>query len=699
MQKIQLYIDGQRVDFFKDEAVVLTQTLKNVKDIAKVFTEFTQTFSVPASKPNNIIFQHYYNFDIFGGFDARQKVEANIDINNLPFRNGKIRLDGVDLKNNIPHTYRITFFGATSNLKDLLGNEELSSLSFATNQNKPYTFSEVVNRLQFVSNDILAPLITHTNRLIYDSTSHTQYDITATTNNISHHGAGTTNQNGVSYNQFKYAIRLQSIISAIEEKYNIEFSDDFFNDNTNEKFYNLFMWLHRKEGSIEPNEQVEYSWTKLNDLVVAPLSDERVSSVSNGIINVNEPPFLTATGLQVSITPLNALNSYSVQVIRDGGIVIASFNEQTGPLNFTLGRNNSGFQNNSTYFLQFSSQLGNSFSASNIDINIPFLDSSFGGSNGTDRFTNSASFITTPTFEFNVVEQIPKMKIIDFLSGLFNMFNLVAYADNLGKIVVIPLDEYYAATPGFINIDKYLDTTKSKVDVALPFSKINFSYKGLGSFLANQFNKLFNAGWGSLSYSLDGTIYDAPNEEYKVEVPYEHFMYERLYDAGYTTPTSTSVQWGYSVNENEQPYIGEPLLFYAIKIENGNSIRIRNTITGTKFDINDYYIPSNSLDIAPTSSKINIHFQNELNEYLANEQGGEANDFTDTLFESEYKTYIQDVFSLRSRITKVTAFLPFKIFYNLTLSNNIQLGQQTYKINSIKTNLITGKTDFELINS
>tara|TARA_B110000879_G_C11173582_1_gene514812 strand:+ start:1875 stop:2036 length:162 start_codon:yes stop_codon:yes gene_type:complete len=50
MQKIQLYIDGQRLDFFKDEAVVLTQTLKNVKDIAKVFTEFTQTFSVPEQK-------------------------------------------------------------------------------------------------------------------------------------------------------------------------------------------------------------------------------------------------------------------------------------------------------------------------------------------------------------------------------------------------------------------------------------------------------------------------------------------------------------------------------------------------------------------------------------------------------------------------------------------------------------------------
>ena len=50
------------------------------------------------------------------------------------------------------------------------------------------------------------------------------------------------------------------------------------------------------------------------------------------------------------------------------------------------------------------------------------------------------------------------------------------------------------------------------------------------------------------------------------------------------------------------------------------------------------------------------------------------------------------------RLTKVTAYLPFKIYYNLQLNDLIQLGQNNYKINSLKTNLITGKTDFELLN-
>jgi len=77
----------------------------------------------------------------------------------------------------------------------------------------------------------------------------------------------------------------------------------------------------------------------------------------------------------------------------------------------------------------------------------------------------------------------------------------------------------------------------------------------------------------------------------------------------------------------------------------------------------------------------------------------ESGCFTDTLFESKYKTYIEDVFNLQRRLTKVTAFLPYKIFSSLQLNDKIQLGQNDYRINSLKTNLTNGKTEFELLNT
>ena len=95
MQKLQLYISGTRVDLFKDESVSITQSIQNVKDIAKIFTDFTKTFTLPASKTNNILFRHYYNFDIaVNSFDARNKVSASIELNNIPFKKGTIRLQG-----------------------------------------------------------------------------------------------------------------------------------------------------------------------------------------------------------------------------------------------------------------------------------------------------------------------------------------------------------------------------------------------------------------------------------------------------------------------------------------------------------------------------------------------------------------------------------------------------------------------------
>ena len=115
--------------------------------------------------------------------------------------------------------------------------------------------------------------------------------------------------------------------------------------------------------------------------------------------------------------------------------------------------------------------------------------------------------------------------------------------------------------------------------------------------------------------------------------------------------------------------------------------------------IDDYYIPSNSKSILSGTSKFNIHFNVEANEYTANESNVNINKFTDTLFETKYKSYIEDVFNNQRRLTKVTAFLPYKIFSSLQLNDKIQLGQNNYRINSLKTNLTNGKTEFELLNT
>jgi hypothetical protein len=57
------------------------------------------------------------------------------------------------------------------------------------------------------------------------------------------------------------------------------------------------------------------------------------------------------------------------------------------------------------------------------------------------------------------------------------------------------------------------------------------------------------------------------------------------------------------------------------------------------------------------------------------------------------------VFNEKRRLTKVTAYLPMKVYYNLKLNDLIEIGQDTYKINSLTTDLTSGKTEFELLNT
>ncbi len=689
MQKLQLYIGTERVDLFKDETVSFTQTIQNVKDIKKIFTEFSKTFSLPASKVNNKIFKHYYNFNIDGGFDARNKVAGSIELNTIPFKEGFIKLEGVDLKNNVAHTYRITFFGNTINLVDVLGDDQLSALPQLSAYNvSAYNETDVKNKMTANltdSTNICVPLITHTQRLFYNSASAFHNE----DGNLFYHNGGTTN--GVKWNQLKYALRLQAIIDAIEAQYSeITFSNDFFNNTTNKEFHNLWMWLHRKKGSVEPTQQTSLVYNQVTDYGTQT-GNTGFSNEIFGFIEIITPTSPTQIiETKLTMTPTSNSVVYNVQIFKDSSLYDSHLNQQ-GPL--VLYDTSSTQLTGGIYSIQIATldTNGVSFTAGNIKWELSFGVLGQGGGGGTDTYKNANTVSSSATLPFTIVEQIPEMKIIDFLTSLFQMFNLTAFIDNSGVIVVKTLDSFYASGSSEpIVIDKYLDTKKQTSNVALPFKEIRYAYKGLGTFLAKQFNQLQNRSWGTLKYNDNqSTTFDAPNNVYTIEIPFEHLLYERFIDG--SNGANKTPQYGYFVDDNRESYYGLPLIFYAIEISNGDNIALNDAETPPSTQaINDYIIPSNSLEVG-TSNERNINFNAEVNEY-------DGNEFTRTLFNNNYSTYINNVFNAGRRLVKVDAVLPQKIFHNLQLNDLIQIRQQNYQINSITTNLTNGKSQLELLN-
>mgnify|MGYP003146945514 CR=1 FL=1 len=713
MQKLQLYIDTtpsatnptfQRVDLFKDETVSITQSIQNVRDIKKIFTEFTQTFTIPASKENNKIFQHYQNFNIVDGYDARNKRRAKLELNLIPFKTGFIKLEGVQLKKNQSYSYKITFFGETVNLKDLLGDADLGSLSDLDQYKLNYNSTTVKSKLSGAIGTVIAPLITHTKQLFYNSNSSAH---TNDTGNLYYH-TGSNHDHGVEYTDLKYAIRINTIIEAIEAEYttannyssNLVFSSDFFKNTNNNAFYDLYMWLHRKKGDVQPATQISKQFAQVFAWTPLQTPNPQTASIGGGIFI---PSNLVTSPNQIfnhSLTtnPTDSTIVYDVQVFRNGSLYYQDVG--VSGLN-TIGQSDFALTAGTwTVRIGTADPNGITFNTSTtsyIQWEI-FGTIGFGFQNAwTDLWQNGFSLTTSAIFEFAITQQIPKMKIIDFLTGIFQMFNLTAFVEN-GVIVVKTLDSFYSSSNIVWNIDEYVDINTTNVDLALPFREIEFSYDGLGTFLAKQFEQLENTGWGSVNFSLDNAKYDAPEGNYKITLPFEHLQYQRLIDVD--TEDETGIQWGWYVNDNQESYYGKPLLFYPIRQINQNDTSIPTTsppisyrdTSSSHSALTSFIIPSNSRALSSSTSTENIHFQNEVNEYT----GGST--FTGTLFENYYKTYIQNVYNNKRRLTKVKANLPLKMIYNLKLNDKISLNNKTYQINSVKTDLTTGKSDLELLN-
>ena len=685
---IELYIEGQRVELFKDESITITESIQNIKDIEKVFTAFSQSFSVPASKTNNKIFKHYYNFDIVGGFDGRKKVDATIELNSMPFQTGKIKLEGVDLKGNKPHTYRITFFGDIVELKDELGEAKLSDLNFPTSLDLNYDATTIETKLTTSESgtDIIAPLITHTQRLFYEDGTHGE----DTGNLWFESGGGTSHHHGVKFNELKYAIRVNRIIEQIETDYPaLEFSSDFFKNTGTIEFDHLFLWLHRKSGAVE---DLSGTTTKSeNHIDWNTFQDDGLFSIANtSFFSLYSPtdPLLTVLRLVIDVI---STDPFDIRIERDG-VAVYTKTDHTGDITINgLGATPDFFYAAGEYDVYITAATAIQFTKIEWE---GVYDN--GGTEQAFADYSTGSFTTSATFIFNISKQMPDIKIIDFLTGLFKLFNLTAFIRD-GVIIVKTLDDFYANAPSIdpppsYDITEFVDVKSSKVDVALPYKEIEFKFKDTKTFLANKFGELNNREWGSLKYSANED--DLSGQLYKVEVPFGHLLYERLNDVG--TGAQKDIQWGYNVDKSQNAYLGSPLLFYPILTNTGGISFIdsvdENNVADDHKQIFNVNLPSNTPSQSSSTNASQLNFALETNEWT------QDSTFTDTLFLEYYQEYIASVFNTKQRLTKIKAYLPLKILLNYNLSDRFIVAGNSYKINSVSTNLLTGESNIELIN-
>lgn len=688
MLEMQLYIKGQRIDTFKDESVSLTDSIQNVRDFEKVFTSFSQSFNLPASKTNNKILKHYYNFNIESdyAFDARVKTSAFIELNSLPFRRGFIKLEGVDLKDNIPYSYRVTFFGEIVKIKDAIGESKLSDLIGLGNTE--YSSSNIRSMLQRDANtnygsgtvfDEVVPLITHTQRLFYDSGSSVD-------------GSGNlapgTNTHGVKWNELKPAMRVNKIIEAIETTFpQLEFTDDFFKNENVPKFHNLFMWLSRKSGAVE-NLSGEFETETLVEFPNGTSPGGSFRSQSGSLSLNFGLSFSNVTMWQYQFTHQSG-GSYIVQIREFGGNLVYDSGVQTG--NLIVVKSDLNLSSNQLGILQLRATIitTGSVTFSNIQ-----WSGEYRVSLQPDFWTLITGTLVTGTeFNFDYAQQMPDITIINFLSGLFKLFNLTAFVQDDGKIKVQPLNEYYDENPTTRDITEFVGIDKSSVDAALPYRQVKFEFSDTKSFLANKFGEIENKAWGLLAYNNNQN--DLTGSLYKVTAPFGHFLFERLNDAN--GGAQIDIQWGFSVDKSQNAMLPQPLLFYPIYPGNDtNDISVVDEVDENNDPVSDVTLrpkslPFNHYALTPGDGNFQLNFAQELSEWTG------LLSFTNTLF-TAYQKYITGVFNPKQRLTKVEVMLPLAVLLSIQMKDRIVIAGHNYIINKLTTNLSTGKSQLELLN-
>jgi len=667
---VDLYIADTKLDLFKDETIELNSSIAKTSDISANTTDYTKSFTVPATASNNNLFKHYYDATIDNTFDARTKVAGRIELDGLPFKFGKWRLESVKVKQGNPSSYTINFWGNLVSLKDKFKDDELSALDFSE-------FDHLYN-----STNVKAGLISSlfSGDMIYNLFAKKQYYYNGTVSdntntdtlaNIAWTGGALT---GVKWNDLKPSLRLIKVIEAIEAKYNIVFSRDFFGRT---EFLDLFMWLNADKSIQGVETEQLINWTSGNGV------DFGLSLSTDTWVNTNSGTgTLRIFSYRVTITPTSTDVPYRL-IVRNNGVNIAVVECEGGELitDFLDTPFGSGI---TPFSCQFFISTSNSIE---YEASILLRRNQNTAPTVLDKQSLASSVILLDNFETSA--NMPKIKVLEFMKGLFQMFKLVVIADEYDNVYVNTLNDYYA-DGNLYDVSKYVKRDIYDVERGKILNEISFKFQEPTTLLNSIFLKNNFIAYGDEEAKLtdeDGNLLDG--EKFEIQLPFEQIVYERL--PNILDGSLTNIMVGGIFDDSIQSVNPKAHLFYNINQSIGTkTIAFRNDV-GVKEHLSTFInIPSHSqILVNPAYS---LTFGKEASEW-------NGNITENTLYKNYYQDYIEAIFNIKRRTFRYKGILPLRILSKLQLNDVLKIDSDYYRIDNYNFNLLNGEIDLALINS
>ena len=729
-----LFINNTRADLNGVVDIQLIDSAKQISDIGAIRTSYTRPFKLPASPTNNRIFSRFSNLNVVrGGYDARKKEPAMISLNGVDKFYGYIKLEGVDMAFNKPVSYRVQFFGSLISFKELLKDDLIEGLDF-TEFDHDFDIDTVRTGFKTslttggadggANGEVIYPFITHTKGLKYSSTDGL-YDITT---------VGTpTSIDRLDYVDLKPALKVKTILEAIETKYDIKLRGSFIESDL---FNSLFLWCHKTKGGIITDDYTtnlpiwERSIKQLDLVSFTPDGSESPVPPQIEVYNQDtgqNDDWDKYFNYNCEEIPIDLANQYDVLTynVGDSGqrmryeinVSVEVDPAFTEPYDLQVFDRDTGetwvsefglVGDSATFFGNVSSEdveLKNIyFKVSSSVLDEFTINISIDGYRDTwcteelirswDYTTDvsSAELITRTRVGFN----LPKMKCIDILTSIVKMFNLVPEERLINEVTretavfLETADDYYNAGKT-IDITNYVDITNNSVERVSPFSKIDFKYSEPSTFLTKNRNGATSTEYGALSWSASDSsdseyLYDG--EAYEVKLDLEKLLYERITDED--NGSLSEILYGWYVNDftenTPEPELGKPLFFLNTNRSNSSdSIEWEDGVNSTV-----YNAPSNNYNLGADPPEQSINFGEEFDEYslIVN---------PNSLFNTYYSTQITSAYDETARRLIVTAYLPSRIIENYRMNDKFLISAVPFNIDKISINLSNGLSKIELL--
>jgi len=533
----RLIANGQQLDLFADEDILLSNNVTGLFDIGVLPSDFTRQITLPGTKVNNAFFEHVYDISIDSPFlfATNIKVPAYFDFDSVYLSNGYLQLNKVNvLANKFIDSYEVTIYGTLSSFgRDINRNflTDLDTLSIYNHTASYDAISASWNGNLF-NGDIRYPLADYGTGYKFAAGDFQTFGM----NDV---------DGALTVQNFKPAIRVKAVLDSIFEEAGYSYSSSFMNEPFMD---NVYMICNH---SLKYPEFAEVDLETYGKIKIGAISGSLMTDV-----NMPANTFVTLPWYNTLSDPQGFYNNGSYRIDKDTNLEgILNLN-----LNISCSVNNipGTFSANGTFQLQMI-ETGSStaYGLTALQSYIIFFDqlqnSRTGGINTTYELqTQFKLYDIPPGNYFFQIKQRPNVatgtlptvtidpdnttksylqitqvnqaadgrvmdipsnmpfgtngiKQIDFITGLQKKFNLVIYPNKTktNEFIIETFNNWYNKGEvkdfnRYINLDDKIEVIPAN---NLAVNELNFGDSLDQDYLSQQFSKGANREYGKTYYT------------------------------------------------------------------------------------------------------------------------------------------------------------------------------------------------------